>query len=63
MDKWYEQNGVDRAIFGTDYISSEFNTYLVAKSHKYVRNTQRKLKGVKMEVGLMKKSYCQWEQD
>jgi len=30
------QNGTDKmvAIFGIDYISSEFNTYLVTKDHK-----------------------------
>jgi len=50
-------------IFGIDYNSSEFNTYLVAKSHKHVINTRRKRKGVKVETGLMKKSYCQWERD
>ena len=34
--KWYGQNGTGKmvAIFGIDYNSSEFNTYLVAKSHK-----------------------------
>ena len=34
--KWYGQNGTDKmvAIFGIDYNSSEFNNYLVAKSHK-----------------------------
>ena len=33
---WYEQNVTEKmvAIFGLDYNSSEFNTYLVAKSHK-----------------------------
>ena len=43
--KWYGQNGMDKkvrtewygkmvALFGIDYNSSEFNTYLVTKSHK-----------------------------
>ena len=34
--KWYRQNGTDKmlAIFGIDYNSSEFSTYLVIKSHK-----------------------------
>jgi len=34
--KWYGQNGKDKmvAIFGIDYNSSEFNSYLVTKSHK-----------------------------
>ena len=51
------------AIFGIDYHSTEFNTYLVTKYHKYVINAQKKSKGPKLEVGLMKKSYCQWERD
>jgi len=51
------------AIFGIDYNSSEINTYLVTRSHKYVLNPHRKPKGVKIEVGLMKKSNCQWERD
>jgi len=34
--KWYGQTGTDKmvALFGIDYNSSEFNTYLVSKSHK-----------------------------
>ena len=34
--KWYGQNGTDKlvAIFGIEYNSSEFNTYIVTKSHK-----------------------------
>ena len=34
--KWYGHNGTDKvvAIFGVVYNSSEFNTYLVTKSHK-----------------------------
>ena len=39
--KWYRQNGTDKngmdkmaAIFGIDYNSSEFNSYLVTKRHK-----------------------------
>ena len=34
--KWHGLNGMDTmvAIFGTDYNSSEFNSYLVTKSHK-----------------------------
>ena len=34
--KWHGQNGTDKmvAIFGIDYNSSEFNSYLVTKSHK-----------------------------
>jgi len=34
--KWHGQIGTERmvAIFGIDYDSSEFNTYLVSKSHK-----------------------------
>jgi len=41
--KWYGHNGTDKvvAIFGIDCNSSEFNAYLVTKSHKYVINTQR----------------------
>jgi len=33
---FYGQNGSDSmvAIFGIDYKSSEFNTYLASKSHK-----------------------------
>jgi len=58
--EWYRQIV---AIFGIDYNSSEFNIYLVSKSHKYVINTQRKPKGVKVEAGLMKKSHCQWQRD
>ena len=34
--KWYGQNAADKmvAIFGIDYNSSEFNSYLVTKSYK-----------------------------
>jgi len=42
------------AIFGIDYNSSEFDTYLITKSHKHVINTRRKHKGVNVEAGLMK---------
>ena len=54
--KWYRQNDLDKmvAIFGIDYNSSEFNSYLVTKSHKSMINTQRKPKRLKMEAGLMK---------
>ena len=48
-------------IFGIDYNSSEFNSYLVTKSHNEMMNTQRKPKRLKVEAGFMKKSYCQWE--
>ena len=36
--KWYGQNGTDKMVasFGIDYNSSEINTYLVTKSHKYM---------------------------
>src|SRR6218665_1736082 len=56
--KWYGQMVV---IFRIDYNSSEFNSYLVTKIHNEMINTQRKPKRLKMEAGLMKKSYCQWE--
>ena len=57
------QNGTDKmvAIFHIDYNSSEFNSYLVTKSHIEMINIQRKPKRLKVEAGLMKKSYCQWE--
>ena len=57
------QNGMDKmvVIFGIDYNSSEFNSYLVTKIHNEMINTQRKPKRLKVEAGLMKKSYCQWE--
>ena len=47
--KWYEQNGTDKmiVIFGIDYNSSEFNAYLVTKSHNEMINTQRKPKRLK----------------
>ena len=69
--KWYmdkmslDKNGTDKMVasFGIDYNSSEINTYLVTKSHKQVLNSQRKRIGVTVEAGLMKRSYCQWEQD
>ena len=35
--RWYGQNGT---IFGIDYNSSEFNTYLVSKSHKVMHSSQ-----------------------
>ena len=59
----YGQNGTDKmvVVFGIDYKSSEFNSYLVNKSHNEMINTQRKPKRLKVEAGLMKKSYCQWE--
>ena len=56
--KWYGQNGSN---FGIDYNSSEFNSYLVTKIHNEMINIQRKPKRLKVEAGLMKKSYCQWE--
>ena len=56
--KWYGQMVV---IFRIDYNSSEFNSYLVTKIHNEMINTQRKPKRLKMEAGLTKKSYCQWE--
>jgi len=63
----YGQNGTDilmEAIFFIiDYSSGEFNTHLIPKSHKYVISTQRVSMGVKIETGLMKESYCQWERD
>ena len=61
--KWYGQKGTDKmvVIFGIDYNSSEFNSYLVTKCHNEMINTQRKPKRLKVEAGLMKKSYCQWE--
>src|SRR6218665_1362395 len=61
--KWYRQNGTDKmvVIFGIDYKSSEFNSYLVTKIHNEMINTQRKPKRLKVKAGLMKKSYCQWE--
>src|SRR6218665_66697 len=39
--KWYGQNGTDKmvVIFGIDYNSSEFNSYLVTKSHNEMLNT------------------------
>src|SRR6218665_529598 len=63
MEKWYGQNGSDKmvVIFRIDYNSSEFNSYLVTKSHSEMINIQRKPKRLKVEAGLMKKSYCQWE--
>src|SRR6218665_1141208 len=44
--KWYGQNGTDKmvVIFGIDYNSSEFNSYLVTKSHSEMINIQRKPK-------------------
>src|SRR6218665_704227 len=61
--KWYGQNGTDKmvVIFRRDYNSSEFNSYLVTKSHSEMINIQMKPKRLKVEAGLMKKSYCQWE--
>src|SRR6218665_2391144 len=61
--KWYGQNGTDKmvVIFLIDCNSSEFNSYLVTKSHSEMINIQRKPKRLKVEAGLMKKSYCQWE--
>ena len=34
--RWYGQNGMDKmvTILGIEYNSSEFNFYLVTKSHK-----------------------------
>ena len=57
------QNGMDKmvVIFGIDYNSSEFNAYLLTKSHNEMINSQRKPKRLKVKAGLMKKSYCQWE--
>jgi len=48
-------------IFGINYNSSEFNTYLVGQNSHI--NTQRKTKGIKLEAGLMQKSQYQWERD
>ena len=65
--KWYGQNGMDKMVrtngsnFGIDYNSSEFNSYLVTKSHNEMINIQSKPKRLKVEAGLIKKSYCQWE--
>src|SRR6218665_982917 len=61
--KWYGQNGTDKmvVIFRIDYNSSEFNSYLVTKSHSEMINIQRRPKRLKVEAGLMKKSCCQWE--
>src|SRR6218665_3539090 len=62
--KWYTDKMVwDKmvVIFLIDYNSSEFNSYLVTKSHSEMINIQRKPKRLKVEAGLMKKSYCQWE--
>src|SRR6218665_2620322 len=61
--KWYGQNGTDKMVvnFGIDYNLSEFNSYLVTKIHNEMINTQRKPIRLKVEAGLMKKSYCQWE--
>src|SRR6218665_2384956 len=61
--KWYGRNGTDKmvVIFRRDYNSSEFNSYLVTKSHNEMINIQRKPKRLKVEAGLIKKSYCQWE--
>ena len=58
--KWYGQNDTDKmvVIFGIDYNLSEFNSYLVTKIHNELINTQRKPKRLKVEAGLMKKSYC-----
>src|SRR6218665_453739 len=55
--KWYGQNGTDKmvVIFRIDYNSSEFNSYLVTKSHSEMINIQRKPKRIKVEAGLMKK--------
>ena len=63
--KWYRHNGTDKmvAIFWIVYNSSEFNTYLITKSHKSVINTQRKPNEVKLGAGLMKKLSCQWKRD
>ena len=60
---WYGQNGTDKmvVIFRIDYNSSEFNSYLVTKSHSEMINIQRRPKRLKVEAGLMKKSCCQWE--
>src|SRR6218665_3835396 len=43
--KWYGQNGTDKmvVIFRIDYNSSEFNSYLVTKSHSEMINIQRRL--------------------
>src|SRR6218665_3053475 len=46
--KWHGQNG------SNFYNSSEFNAYLVTKSHNEMINTQRKPKRLKVEAGLMK---------
>ena len=56
--KWYGQNGTDKmvVIFGIEYNSSEFNSYLVTmQSHNEMINTQRKPKRLKVEAGLMQK--------
>ena len=46
--KWYGQNGTDKmvSIFGIDYDSREFNTYLLSKRSQ-ISDTQRKPKGFK----------------
>ena len=38
LDKMVWTNGTDKMVasFGMDYNSSEINTYLVTKSHKYM---------------------------
>ena len=54
--KWHRQTGTDKmvAIFGKDYNSSEFNSYLVTTSYNEMINTQMKPKRLKVEAGFMK---------
>ena len=47
-------------IFGIDYNSSEFNSYLVTRIHNEMINTQRKPKRLKVEAGLID-THTQWE--
>jgi len=49
---WYGQNGTDKmvVIFLIDYNSSEFNSYLVTKSHSEMINIKRKPKRLKVEA-------------
>src|SRR6218665_3364044 len=58
--KWYTDKMVwDKMVrticSGIDYKSSEFNSYLVTKSHNLMINTHRKPKRLKVETGLANK--------
>ena len=62
--QWYGQNGKDKMVasFGIVYNYSEISTYLVTRNHKQCQ-AHTTWKGINVEAGLMKKSYCQWERD